>query len=168
MRRRKSLRIICRVSLVLSLALATAGCRLWSPEPSSDVPFMELWKIYSHCQTTQDLESLLRDAAQLTRYAERPEQELPRLLRPMRALISPPVVRVSVDPKAMASACTLRAAEAATNAGWTDVAIRLYRSILPSTTIDGEPTYYAREAEAGLADAVLQQQEQMPNPALTP
>jgi len=159
--------ILRKLGLVVFFTLATAGCQGWSvlPERPAPTPVMDLWKIYSHCQTASDVQSVLRDAAVLNSYAERPEQELPRLLRPARGLISPPVVRLSVDPKAMASACTLRAANAAADAGWTEVATRLYRSLLSPTATDGDRDYYARQAEVGLTDLLTDQRDDMSDTA---
>ena len=118
---------------------------------------MDLWRTYSHCRTTDDLGELLTAASRLNRGAAAPDRPVPSLLKPVKSYISAPAVRVSADPRDMAEACSLKAADAAMAAGWTDVAIALYRSLL---SLDGEASqanYYARQAETGLAAALMKQ-----------
>jgi hypothetical protein len=119
--------------------------------------FMDLWLTYSHCRTTDDLRELLSDASRLNRGAAAPQRPVPSLLKPVKAYISPPAVRVAADPRDMAQACSLKAADAALAAGWTEVAIALYKSLIPVDGDESPSNYYARQAETGLAAALMKQ-----------
>ena len=127
--------------------------------------FMDMWQTYSHCRATDDLKELLGDASRLNRGAAAPERPVPGLLKPVKAYISPPAVRVAADPRDMAQACSLKAADAALAAGWTDVAIALYKSLVLVGGDAAPSNYYARQAETGLAEALMKQDHAEAEPA---
>lgn len=150
-------RLRVSLSAAACAAMFVSACHV---APAKDDPqggFMDLWRTYSHCRATDDLGELLSDASRLNRGAVRPERRVPTLLKPVQSYISPPVLRVSADPRDMAEACSLKAADAALAAGWTDVAIALYKSLLPSDGEGSGANYYARQAETGLAAALMKQ-----------
>jgi hypothetical protein len=145
-------------------AMLVSACHVAPAKDDPQARFTDLWRTYSHCRATSDLGELLTDASRLNRGAASPERPVPTLLKPVKSYISPPATRVSADPRDMAEACSLKAADAALAAGWTDVAIALYKSLLP---LDGEESganYYARQAETGLAAALMKQHGEETDP----
>ena len=130
------------------------------------MPFMELWQVYTHCQTSEDPEDVVIDAMRLARAAATTPPEPSTLLWPIAQMVEPPPVRLSVDPTAMAAACSLRAARTAMEREWYDLAITLYRSII-STTPDAPSTYYVKRAQVGLAEAVNRKARLLPKPPLS-
>ena len=127
---------------------------------------MELWQIYTHCQTSEDPEGLVVDAMRLDQAAETtPSKPFP-MLEPIDEMVEPPPVRLAVDPNAMAAACSLRAARTAMDRGWYDLAITLYRSIIP-TAPDAPSTYYVKRAQVGLEEALIRKAVLVPKPPLS-
>ncbi|MGH9782586.1 MAG: hypothetical protein ACRD88_00230 [Terriglobia bacterium] len=127
---------------------------------------MELWRIYTHCQRSEDPEGLVLDAMRLTRAAETAPSEPSAVLEPIEQIIEPPPVRLAVDPNAMAAACSLYAARTAMDRGWYDLAITLYRSIIP-TAPDAQSNYYVKLAQVGLAEALILKAVLVPTPPLS-
>jgi len=166
-----------QVCLLLSgLVCGIAGCQLAPPPLKAPAAnhsdfgnretFMELWQIYTHCQTSEDPEGLVVDAMRLDQAAETtPPKPLP-MLEPIEEMVEPPPVRLAVDPNAMAAACSLRAARTAMDRGWYDLAITLYRSIIP-TAPDAPSTYYVKRAQVGLAEALIRKAVLGPKPPLS-
>lgn len=112
--------------------------------------FMETWRIYNHCASTEDLEPLMVDTLLLKRATNRMQQdEVLGLFSPLQSLISPSPVRLAADPRAMTASCTLKTAEAAAGNGWNDLAITLYQSIIKDYS-DPAYVYYREQANAGL------------------
>jgi hypothetical protein len=145
---------------VAGLMSALIGCRYADLRSGTEVTnatsFTDLWKTYTDCQTNDDPQMLIIDALQLNQASQIDQPDLPALLKPVKPLVSPPPSRLAVDPKAMASDCALRAAQAALTIGWNDVAIVLYQSVLPHSA-GSEDNYYVRQARTGLAEAQLRQ-----------
>jgi hypothetical protein len=139
------------------VAVLFSACHVAPAKDDPQARFTDLWSTYSHCRATSDLGELLTDASRLNRGAASPERPVPALLKPVKSYISPPASRVSADPRDMAEACSLKAADAALAAGWTDVAIALYTSLLPLNGDESGANYYARQAETGLAAALMKQ-----------
>jgi hypothetical protein len=141
-------------------AMLVSACHTAPPQDDArhaQGRFMNLWLTYSHCRTTDDLKELLSDASRLNRGAVAPERPVPSLLKPVKEYMSPPAVRMAADPRDMAQACSLKAADAALAAGWTEVAIALYKSLIPGDGDESPSSYYARQAETGLAAALMKQ-----------
>ncbi|WP_447977724.1 hypothetical protein [Candidatus Nitrospira bockiana] len=148
--------VLCQPANLVLLCLLI-GCQHPFTQRSSagpDSSFQELWAVYRHCQESDTPEELLYDAAVLNRFGGTPQHSVPRLFRPVQGLIDPPVSRLAVDPYAMAQACTLKAADAALNVGWSETAMGLYRQIIPKGPSAGD--YYVRQAEARLTDMFTQ------------
>lgn len=142
--------------VLVSLVLLNSACQTWSkltsgPGSSAQPSFVELWKVYTHCRSSTDPGTLLIDANQLNRMAMIHPEQLPGLLRPLWPLIQDQPIRLSVDPREMAADCTLRAGQAAAAAGWYDIAINLYQSMLPRYREEAY-AYYRSQAESRLAD----------------
>jgi len=116
--------------------------------------FMSLWRSYSHCQATTDIDQLREDALTLTNAANRSlTQEgfvLP-LPGKLEQFVSTPAARFAVDVKAMAAACSLRAGSAAVVAGKVDLAKDLLQTIL-SYQPQSEYAYYTLQAKALLSE----------------
>ena len=117
-------------------------------------------------QTSEDPEDVVIDAMRLARAAATTPPEPSALLEPIAQIVEPPPVRLSVDPTAMAAACSLRAARTTMEREWYDLAITLYRSII-STTPDAPSTYYVKRAQVGLAEAVNRKARLLPKPPLS-
>ena len=162
--------------LLASLVFGVAGCHLGpshldaqaadKSESGTKATFMELWQVYTHCQTSEYPEGLVTDAMLLNQAAETtPPKPFP-MLEPIEEIVEPPPVRLAVDPTAMAAACSLRAAHTAMENGWYDLAITLYRSIIP-TASDAQSTYYVKRAQVGLAEALNRKALLLPKPPLS-
>lgn len=162
--------------LLTGLVCGIAGCQPAPPplnapaanisESGTKETVMELWQVYTHCQTSEDAEGLVADAMLLTRAAETTPSEPSALLEPIEEMIEPPPVRSAVDPNAMAAACSLRAARTAMDRGSYDLAITLYSSIIP-TAPDAQSNYYVKRAQAGLAEALNRKALLVPKPPLS-
>jgi hypothetical protein len=120
--------------------------------------FMELWRLYTHCRTSDDALSVVRDAVELSQAAETAPTRLPALLKPMEQYVTPAPNRLAADPRAMAAACTLVAGDAAARMGWNDLAMALYRDLLTRAS-ENEYSYYAAEARNRLKGLVGEELE---------
>jgi hypothetical protein len=154
--RRPRLHVFTCVITVSILLLALQGCVSSrghrEPQSGREQSFGDLWKTYSHCQTIEEAEALLADAITLNRAAQRLLQpDPPSLLKPFT---SPLPVRLAADPVVMAQGCALKAGRAAAAIGWNDVAVALYRSVIPDQLFDIVDNFYSMQAKAGLADVL--------------
>lgn len=154
----------------LLLVLGLLGCQSGkapqkdplTPQPS----FMESWRLYNHCMSTEDLESLIVDTLLLRQATNRMQQEeVLAIFAPMQPLMSPSPVRLSADPREMTAACMLRTADKAVAKGWKDLAVTLYESIMKQ--YPGQPyVYYRQQAGDGLI-RILQHIANLPDTAAT-
>jgi len=148
----KNLRLI-----LVTLLVSVAGFQTGQPVQAAAIDngsFMSLWNTYSHCQATTDIDQLREAAMTLTHAANRSlTQEAFVLPLPdkLEQFVSTPTVRFSVDVKAMAAACALRAGSAAVEAGKLDVAKDLLQSVL-SYQPQSEYAYYTLQAKALLSE----------------
>lgn len=130
---------------------------------SAQPSFMETWRVYNHCTTTEDFEALMVDTLLLKHAINRMQHdEVLALFSPMQSLISPSPVRLAADPRAMTAACTMRTAETALANGWNDLSITLYQSIVKDFS-GPSYGYYRAQANAGLT-RVLQHLANLPAP----
>ena len=148
----KNIRLIL-VSILVSVAWFQTG----QPVQAAAIDngsFMSLWRSYSHCQATTDIDQLKEDVLTLTNAANRSlTQEgfvLP-LPGKLEQLVSTPAARFAVDVKAMAAACSLRAGSAAVEAGKVDVAKDLLQTVL-SYQPQSEYAYYTLQAKTLLSE----------------
>ena len=143
--------------ILVSILVSMAGCQTGQPVKTAAIDngsFMSLWSTYSHCQAATDIDQLREDALILTSAANRSlTQEAFVLPLPgkLGKFVSTPAPRFSVDVKAMAAACSLRAGSAAVEAGKLDVAKDLLRSVL-SYQPQSEYAYYTLQAKALLSE----------------
>ena len=148
----KTLRLI-----LMSILVSVAGFQTGQPVQAAAIDngsFMGLWSTYSHCQATTDIDQLRENALTLTNAAKRSlSQEAFVLPLPgtLEKFVSTPAARFSVDVKAMAAACSLRAGSAAVEAGQLDVAKDLLQTIL-SYQPQSEYAYYTLQAKALLSE----------------
>ena len=148
----KTLRLI-----LMSILVSVAGFQTGQPVQAAAIDngsFMGLWSTYSHCQATTDIDQLRENALTLTNAANRSlSQEAFVLPLPetLEKFVSTPAARFSVDVKAMAAACSLRAGSAAVEAGQLDVAKDLLQTIL-SYQPQSEYAYYTLQAKALLSE----------------
>jgi hypothetical protein len=143
--------------LAASVLLAVVGLQTAQPAQAAAIDngsFMSLWKSYSNCQATTDIDQMREDASILTSAANRSlSQEgfvLP-LPGKLEQFISTPAARFAVDVKAMAAACSLRAGSAAVEAGKIALAKDLLQPIL-SYEPQSEYAYYALQAKTLLSE----------------
>ena len=140
-----------------SVLLLAVGLQVAQPAQADALDngsFMSLWRSYSHCQATTDLDQMREDASILADASNRSlSQEgfvLP-LPGKLEQFVSTPKARFAVDVKAMAAACSLRAASAAVEAGKIAIAKDLLRPIL-SYEPQAEYAYYALQAKTLLSE----------------
>jgi hypothetical protein len=141
----------------MSILVSVAGFQTGQPVQAAAIDngsFMSLWSTYSRCQATTDIVQLREDALTLTNEANRSlTQETFVLPLPgkLEQFVSTPAPRFSVDVKAMAAACSLRAGSAAVEAGKLDIAKDLLQSVL-SYQPQSEYAYYTLQAKALLSE----------------
>jgi hypothetical protein len=115
---------------------------------------MGLWSVYSHCQNTKDWEELKHDATILSASAKRTVSGdgfvLP-LPGKLERLVTTPSARLAVDVKAMSAACSLRAGQAAVEAGRFDIAKDLLKTILEYHP-QSDYAFYSVQARAILSE----------------
>lgn len=143
--------------MLVGILVSVAGFQTGQPVQAAAIDngsFMSLWRSYSHCQATTDIDQLREDALTLTNAANRSlTQEgfvLP-LPGKLEKFVSTPAARFAVDVKAMAAACSLRAGSAAVEAGKLDIAKDLLQTIL-SYQPQSEYAYYTLQAKALLSE----------------
>lgn len=143
--------------LLVSVLVAVSGFQAGQSAQAAAIDngsFMRLWNSYSRCQATTDIDQLREDVLTLTNAANRSlTQEgfvLP-LPGKLEQIVLTPAARFAVDIKAMAAACSLRAASAAVEAGKLDVAKDLLRTIL-NYQPQSEYAYYTLQAKALLSE----------------
>ena len=143
--------------ILVSILVSVAGFQTGQPVQAAAIDngsFMSLWSTYSHCQAATDIDQLRENALTLTQAANRSlSQEAFVLPLPAKfeEFVSTPAPRFSVDVKAMAAACSLRAGSAAVEAGKLDVAKDLLQSVL-SYQPQSEYAYYTLQAKALLSE----------------
>ena len=143
--------------MLVGILVSVAGFQTGQPVQAAAIDngsFMSLWRSYSHCQATTDIDQLREDALTLTNAANRSlTQEAFVLPLPgkLEEFVSTPAPRFSVDVKAMAAACSLRAGSAAVEAGKLDIAKDLLQTIL-SYQPQSEYAYYTLQAKALLSE----------------
>ena len=143
--------------ILVSILISVAGFQTGQPVQAAAIDngnFMSLWNTYSHCQATTDIDQLREDALTLTHAANRSltqESFVLPLPGKLKNLVATPAARFSVDVKAMAAACSLRAGSAAVEAGKLDVAKDLLQSVL-SYQPQSEYAYYTLQAKALLSE----------------
>ena len=148
----KNLRMI-----LVSILISAAGFQTGQPVQAAaidDGSFMSLWSTYSHCQATTDIDQLRENALTLTNAANRSltqESFVLPLPSKLEKFVSTPAARFSVDVKAMAAACSLRAGSAAVEAGKLEVAKDLLQTILLYQP-QSEYAYYTLQAKALLSE----------------
>ena len=143
--------------ILLSILISLAGCQTGQPAKMASIDngsFMSLWSTYSRCQASTGIDQLREDALALTSAANHSlAQESFVLPLPGRLekFVSAPAPRFSVDVKAMAAACSLRAGSAAVEAGRLDVAKDLLRTVL-SYQPQSEYAFYTIQAKTLLSE----------------
>lgn len=143
--------------VLISLLISVAGFLTGQPVQAAPIDngnFMSLWKSYSHCQSTTEIDLLKEDALTLTNAANgslTQENFILPLPSKIEQLVTTPAARFAVDVKAMAAACSLRAGSAAVEAKKLALAKDLLQPIL-SYQPQSEYAYYALQAKALLSE----------------
>jgi len=153
------------LALCILVIVGLIGCRnvkVAQPETTTTQPsFMETWRVYTHCSSTENLESLMVDTLLLKRATNRMQQdEILGLFSPIQSFVSPSPVRLAADPRAMTASCTLKTAETAAGNGWNDLAITLYQSVIKDYSGPAY-VYYREQANTGLTH-LLQHMANLP------
>ena len=142
--------------IVVSILVSVAWFQTSQPVQAAAIEngsFMSLWRTYSHCQATTEIDQLREDALTLTNAANRSvthEGFVLPLPGKLEQFVSTPAARFAVDVKAMAAACSLRAGSAAVEAGKLDIAKDLLQTILRYQP-QSEYAYYTLQAKALLS-----------------
>jgi hypothetical protein len=145
-----------RTLMIATVSFLALGCQSGqSVKQSSDSgSFMGLWSVYSHCQSAKEFEELKHDAVVLSTSAKRTVASdgfvLP-LPGKLERLVTTPSARLAVDVKAMSAACSLRAGQAAVEAGRLDVAKDLLKGILDYHP-QSDYAFYVLQAKAILSE----------------
>jgi hypothetical protein len=143
--------------LCLLTVVGLGGCQTtWSfdrPTAAIDnVPFMNLWKTYTHCRSSSDPDEIRIDAQRLGEAAHAVKlksQSSIVLPAAMQHLISELPSRLAVDPKAMAMACALYGGQVARAVGRPRLAVELFNVVLAKQA-EAAYGYYVFEASRGL------------------
>jgi hypothetical protein len=144
--------------VIVSLAFLAIGCQS-NQQPvrhsiGDNGSFMNLWSVYSHCQSATAFEELKHDAVILSTSAKRTMPAdgfiLP-LPSKLEQLVTTPSARLAVDVKAMSAACLLRAGQAAVDARRFDVAKELLKGIFEYRP-QSDYAFYAVQAKALLSE----------------
>jgi hypothetical protein len=142
--------------MIAMFAFLALGCQSAQTvkQSSDNSSFMGLWSVYSHCQSAKDFEELKHDAVVLSTSAKRTIASdgfvLP-LPGKLERLVTTPSARLAVDVKAMSAACSLRAGQAAIEAGRLDVAKELLKGILDYHP-QSDYAFYVLQAKAILSE----------------
>ncbi len=143
--------------ILVSILISVAGFQTGQPVQAAaidDGSFMRLWSAYSHCQATTDIDQLRENALTLTHAANRSltqESFVLPLPGKLEKFVATPAARFSVDVKAMAAACSLRAGSAAVEAGKLGSAKDLLQTVLLYQP-QSEYAYYTLQAKALLSE----------------
>jgi hypothetical protein len=143
--------------ILVSILISVAGFQTGQPVQAAaieDGSLMSLWSVYSHCQATTDIDQLRENALTLTLAANRSltqESFVLPLPGKLKNLVATPAARFSVDVKAMAAACSLRAGSAAVEAGKLGIAKDLLQTVLLYQP-QSEYAYYTQQAKALLSE----------------
>ena len=133
------------------------GCQSNQPMKQFGVDngsFMSLWKTYSSCQNTNDLDQLKQSAVILHTAAKRllwNDTFVLPLPGKIGQFVAEPSPRLAVDVKAMSASCSLRAGQAAVQARQTDIAKELLHDILEYHP-ESDYAFYTVQAKAILSE----------------
>jgi hypothetical protein len=137
----------------LILLMPLNGCdtsRQGSQSLSDSSGLMDLWSKYTHCYGSADIDAIREDAQQLTQAASTfdsaEESSSSEIDKPVP---SRPTSRLSVDPAAMAVACTLHAGQAAQAMGRLDIAREMFYMVVIHYP-QPRYRYYTDQARLGL------------------
>lgn len=117
-----------------------------------EMTFVKMWNRYTHCRSHIDAPQMWQDAQHLNRTVrlmDRTSRAARLLPDSIEQTLADPPSRVAVDPKAMAAACTLLAAQAAQNAGHSRFAGEMF-SFVVANFADSRYAYYREQAQLGL------------------
>jgi hypothetical protein len=159
-----------RRTVILGLAVLLSGCQtshLFEKDVVVDnATFMQLWGVYNHCRTAQDLDTMTSDANRLEQAVQNTPsvKDLAPVPRPIERFVADPVNRLSVDLKAMTASCRLYAGQSALAAGRNDIATDMFRAVIAENS---EPTYgyYVAQAKAGMQEVEFRLQLASARPA---
>lgn len=141
------------LTFVLIILMPLSGCDTsrQALQPLSDGgSVMDLWRTYTHCYRSADLDEMRDDSQQLIQAAN-PFDSAEDSSPPERDELAPsgPTTRFSVDPGAMAASCTLHTGQAAQIMGHLNVAREMFQLVVlrfPQSRYQ----YYAAQARLGL------------------
>jgi len=126
------------VSFIMVLCLwLQSGCQMFplerQPSPLAHVQFMDAWKTYLHCRSSDKPDEIRFDVYQLKHLVNKliSSYQAPRVLPSrIRSLFAPLPSRLSVDPREMVVACALHGGQAAESAGRPDLSRELFSSVI--------------------------------------
>jgi hypothetical protein len=140
--------------LVLILPMAISGCdtsrQSSNPSLTDNGRFMDMWRIYTHCSQSEDLDAMRVDAQRLSLAVDVMDPAADPIPPESEELASmEPSVRLSADPAAMAAACALRAGQVAQGMGRLSFARQMFQMIVTNFP-QPRYRYYVAQAREGL------------------
>ena len=111
---------------------------------------MDMWKTYSHCSGSEDLDAVRTDAHRLSSSVgavKPPGDSIPPTSHESSG--TDPLSRLAVDPAAMAAACAVHVGQVAQGTGHPSIAQEMYQMVI--TNFPQPPyRYYVAQAKQGL------------------
>ena len=128
--------------LLISSMWLESGCHMFRLEREDlsvyHAQFMDAWKTYLHCRSSDKPDEIRFDMYQLKHLANKfnPQHQAPAVLpSQIRSLFAPLPSRLAVDPREMVVACAIHGGQVAEAAGQPDLSRELFTSV-----ILGQPT----------------------------
>jgi hypothetical protein len=139
--------IICLFVLLLTGCQSSTFLKRWEEPPS--LPVMLLWEQYQQCLVATDPDRLLLMVQQLEQVML-PGPKPPVWLQSWGIQVKSQPLRTSVDPQALAAACTIRTAMVMVKQDRLSEARALYQRVVSRYT-ERERGYYREQAKEALA-----------------
>ena len=123
--------------LLLACLWLESGCQMFASQtqssPAHQAQFMDAWKTYLHCRSSDKPDEIrfdvyqLKDLANTLMSTNQPPKVLPSRIR---SLFAPLPSRLAVDPREMVVGCALHGAHVAESAGRPDLSRELFTSVI--------------------------------------
>lgn len=161
------------LSTILAMTLFVVGCQSTptaTPVRYDNVRFMELWNMYTHCLSSEQIHAAVPDSTKLyeVNLIQTQRSNLKTFLPiQINNMVDQPSPRLAVDVHAMAASCSLHTGDLALSVGEHELARDQFRQILNSHTQSDSP-YYAAQAQARLTAIELTLQASLLNRSLIP
>ena len=141
---------VCALILLMAISGCDASRQASRPSLREDGRFMDMWKTYTHCSRSEDLDAVRMDAHRLSisvGAVNPPADSIPPTSNESSGNELPS--RLSVDPAAMAAACAVHVGQVAQGTGHPSVAQEMFQMVIINFP---QPPYryYVAQAKQGL------------------